>query len=440
MSVLTDPAGKLAPPGNSPTRIRWIVFLLACGTSFLTYIHRYSWGVARPYLKEESGLSDTDLGWLDAAFSLTYALGQFPGGWLGDRYGPRLVITFAVVAWSLAAASPAFFGGVKNLLAGRLIFGLVQAPSYPNLGKVTRSWFPLSIRTSVQGMVAGFAGRAGAGLAPILMATVLIGVCGVSWQTAICILASAGLLFAVVFWFGFRNRPAEHPLANEAEQRLVQGSEINEATSKTRFHWSRANVVNFAIFMVTSFCATFADNLFVFWMPQYLVEEKGLGPYEMGLFASLPLWGGALGGMCGGVLNDLMIRLLGNRRWARSLVASTGMGLAAVFMLASLYFENGRYVMLVLFFCKFFFDWGQPTWWGTVTDIGGPASGRVFGVLNMCGALGATVAGPAMGLVKMTYGFPTLFGFVAVVYVVAAFLWLCLNCTRTLVVAADDQE
>ena len=52
-------------------------------------------------------------------------------------------------------------------------FGLSQAGTYPNLGKVTRSWFPLTIRTTVQGAVASLSGRAGGACASLVVATLL---------------------------------------------------------------------------------------------------------------------------------------------------------------------------------------------------------------------------------------------------------------------------
>lgn len=89
--------------------------------------------------------------------------------------------------------------------------------------------------------------------------------------------------------------------------------------------------------------------------------------------------------------------------------------------------------MVVLFFCKFFSDWSQPTWWGTVTDMGGPAAGRVFGMVNMVASIGATVAGPTMGFVLGQYGWAVLFLFVGAVYLLCAGFWCFVNCTRKLV-------
>ena len=422
---------------SRPTNTRWLIFALACAASFITYVHRYSWGVVKPYLQKEYHLLDSEVGWLDAAFNLTYAAGQFPGGLAGDIFGPRSLIPVVAVLWSLVVAAPGVVSGFWQLYIVRLVFGAVQAPAYPNLGKVTKNWFPLSIRRSVQGMVASFSGRAGAASASVIIATVLIGYLKLSWQSALWVIAAAGVIFAVVFWLLFRNSPAEHPWTNPSEQKLIEVGEVPPSGHAAfHFHWSTANVRNVMFFFAASFCSTFADNLFVFWIPAYLVNEKGFDPIEMGLFASLPLLGGAIGGMCGGVLNDVLIRVTGNRRLARSLVASVGKLLAAVLIVASLGAEDGRIVMVILFFCKFFSDWSQPTWWGTVTDIGGPAAGRVFGMVNTIGSIGAFAAGPAMGYIKQLYGWESLFCFVGGVYVLTAIWWSCVNCTQKLVVVS----
>ncbi len=416
-----------------PTNIRWLVFALACFTSFLTYLHRYSWGAIRPYLKVEYGLTDREMGGLDAAFNLTYACGQFPGGWAGDALGPRVVIPIATVLWSIVMVGPALTGRFWGLLGLRLGFGASQAPCYPSLGKITKSWFPLKVRTSLQGVVASFSGRAGGAAAPFIIGTLLMTSVGLNWQTSLFVLAVVGLIYAIGFWLVFRDGPAEHPWSNADERRLIEAGEATTKSGTGRIHWTTANASNLGLFMAASFCSTFADNLFVFYMPQFLVEEKGFTVGQMGIFAGLPIWGGAIGGMCGGVLNDLLIRTTGNRRLVRSLVASSGKTMAAVLITASLLVGDGRAVMFVLFFCKFFGDWSQPTWWGTVTDIGGPAAGRVFGIVNMVGSFGGTAAGPAMGYVLGDYGWNALFLFVAAMYVLTAVFWGFVDCTRRLV-------
>jgi nitrate/nitrite transporter NarK len=253
------------------------------------------------------------------------------------------------------------------------------------------------------------------------------------------VLANLGVGFALVFWFLFRNSPREHPWANDAEQREV--SEFDppiKAGQPPVLRRDPRSLVNFGFVLLYAFASTFADNLYVFWIPLFLREAKGLGDIEMGLFGSLPLWGGALGGLCGGLLNDVLIRATGRRRLSRSGVGFTGKLLAAVLISLSVAVSDGRLVMLVLLGCKFFSDWSQPTVWGTITDISGRAAGTIFGIVNSTGTLAAFIAGPVMGGIKQSHGWDVLFFTVAGVYVVAALTWLVIDCTRPLVVEPSE--
>jgi sugar phosphate permease len=134
-----------------------------------------------------------------------------------------------------------------------------------------------------------------------------------------------------------------------------------------------------------------------------------------------------------------LIRVSGSRRWGRSAVAFTGKLLAGVLITASLAVPDGRWAMVVLLGCKFFGDWSLATQWGTITDVGGRASGTVFGVVNMVGALAAFLAGPVLGHLKEAHGWEGLFLGVAGAYVVAAACWLVIDCTRRLVVEAEGR-
>ena len=418
-----------------PTRVRWLIFGLASLASYINYVHRYSWGVIKPYLLEDGVVTETEMGWLDGLIGITYGLGQFPGGLAGDLLGPHIVVPVSAVLWSVVTAAPAVVSAFYGLATIRLAMGLTQAPCYPCLGKITQSWIPRTVRTTQQGFISSFAGRAGGACSSLIIGTLLMGWLQMTWQTSLMFTAGTGLVFATMFALLFRNSPRQHPRVNDAEAALIEeGEMVVTASHSVRWDWSTANLKNLTALFGASFSSTFADNLFVFWMPTFLVQAKGFSPAEMGLFASLPLFGGALGGLCGGFLNDLLIRNIGNRRWARRMVAGGGKMIAAALICSSLLFDDGKVIMGILFCCKFFSDMSQPTWWGTVTDIGGPAAGRVFGMANTVGAVGLFAAGPIMAHVKTEYDFSGLFLFVAAVYLVTATCWGMVDCTRRLVV------
>ena len=428
----------LSIDNSQPTNVRWMIFVLASLASYINYVHRYSWGVIKPYLLEEGVVTENEMGWLDGLIGITYGLGQFPGGLAGDLLGPHIVIPASAVLWSIVAAAPAVVSAFYGLATIRLAMGLTQAPCYPCLGKITQSWIPRATRTAQQGFISSFAGRAGGACSSLIIGTLLMGWLQLTWQTALLVTASSGIIFAAVFALLFRNSPRQHRRVNEAEAALIEeGEMVVTADRPIRWDWSAGNIRNLAAFFGASFSSTFADNLFVFWMPTFLVQAKGFSPAQMGLFASLPLFGGALGGLCGGLLNDFLIRAIGNRRWARRLIAAGCKVIAATLICSSLLFDDGKVIMGVLFLCKFFSDMSQPTWWGTVTDIGGPAAGRVFGMVNTVGAAGLFAAGPIMVWVKTEYDFSGLFYFVAGVYLVTSTCWLIVDCTRRLVVVDE---
>ena len=133
------------------------------------------------------------------------------------------------------------------------------------------------------------------------------------------------------------------------------------------------------------------------------------------------------------MLNDWLIKVIGNRRWARRLIAGGCKVIAAGLICSSLLFEDGKTIMGILFLCKFFSDMSQPTWWGTVTDIGGPAAGRVFGMVNTVGAAGLFAAGPIMAWIKNDYDFSGVYIFVGAVYMITTACWLRVNCEKRLV-------
>lgn len=409
-----------------PTNIRWLVFTIACLTSALLYIHRYSWGVIKPKIKVEFDLSDTQLGWLDSAFQVGYTIFQVPTGLAGDRWGPTAALPVMIFGWSLALAAIVLGNGFNSFAVIRFIFGATQAGAYPNLTKLTRSWFAPRGRTTVQGLVSVTSGRVGAACAPLLISTLLIGTLALNWQTTIYALSVAGVFLAVAARAIVRDAPGEHPRANLAERQLI-GEEAPASPSTTRrsapLTSDLAVWITLVFMMLQSFTSTFADALFVNWIPLFLKEAHGLSDKEMGIYASLPLIGGAIGGFAGGLLNDLLMRWTGKLRLARTAVGLTGKMVAAALVAVALLVEDGRQMMIVIAVAKFFTDWSLPTLWGAVTDVGGRVAGRVFGLVNMVGAAGGIVAGPVIGWTKQDFGWSAVFWLIVVVYILSALCW-----------------
>src|SRR5262249_55674003 len=124
MSIAVSIGDRFKGP-ERPTQVRWLIFALACAVSWLLYLHRYSWGVIRPsLLAENPGLTDASLGWLDAVFNATYAIGQVPGGLAGDWLGPRAVLSVAILCWSGCVVWLCWAQSFWQVLGVRSAFGL----------------------------------------------------------------------------------------------------------------------------------------------------------------------------------------------------------------------------------------------------------------------------------------------------------------------------
>ncbi len=422
------------------------MFGLACGTSWLLYLHRYTFALLKPELVREWGLDKVQLGLLDSAFSLTSTLFQFPLGVLADVLGVRLVLTTLIVLWCLGLGWHAWAATPHQLWYARAVFGMGQSAVYSTLSRTARTWFPPSIRTTLQGIAAITFGRLGGMSAYLLFGTLLLGQLGLDWRTAIYVFVAGGFVFAVLFAVIFRNSPRTHPLVNEAEADLIEGRAVLDSPQPepARIHAAPAKIgprdlirrlrprslFNLFALNVQTILSTLADNIYSNWIPLFLWEVHSLEFKKMGLYSSLPLIGGAIAGTLGGVLNDACIAWTGNRRWSRRGIAMLGKGLAAVLLVVALVWYESPYVFcLLLFAVKFFGDWSLATSWGVVTDIGGRATASVFAFNNAVAGLGMIAAPPLFGYVARDFGWPAVFMTVAATYGLCALSWLAIDCT-----------
>jgi len=92
---------------TAPTRVRWQMVGLLGIIAALTFLDRLNLSIAGEYIQNEFAFSIQTMGWIFSSFMLGYALFQVPVGWLGDRFGPRNLLTMARLWWSLFTAATA---------------------------------------------------------------------------------------------------------------------------------------------------------------------------------------------------------------------------------------------------------------------------------------------------------------------------------------------
>ena len=154
---------------HRPTKIRHLIFVLACSTSWFLYLHRFTWNFIGPELEKTHGFSKTELGTLFSFFTPAYGSLQIPSGILTDFVGPHLFLGLIIILWSLILPLHAMATSFSSMAIVRLLFGISQAGCYPNLTKITQLWFPPRNRTIIQGWVATFFGRGGGAASPLYL-------------------------------------------------------------------------------------------------------------------------------------------------------------------------------------------------------------------------------------------------------------------------------
>ncbi|GIW81453.1 MAG: hypothetical protein KatS3mg105_3260 [Gemmatales bacterium] len=326
----------------------------------------------------------------------------------------------------------------------RLGFGTAQAGAYPALGQVTRTWFPSSIRTVVQGLVASFSGRSGAACASIIMATFLMGWLEMTWRQALATLTAAGVVFGIAFLMLYRKSPEDDPRVNEAELELIREGE--QTTGKPGIlPFGRAFRNNtLRLLFSQQFLNAGADIAYTSFIGAYFAAQK-VDIKAFGWLVAMPFIGGALGGAFGGIANDWLIPRLG-RRWARSAIGFAGKFVAALTVFVLVQQTTPVAAGIWLLIVKFFSDWTQPTVWGTCTDVGGKFSATIFSINNTSGNAAAFVLPPLYGMLLDFYStthtvdgktvrdtnFIPLFIVIAGMYLIVATAWLFIDCTKKL--------
>jgi sugar phosphate permease len=426
-----------APLAARPTNVRWTVFALAFSTSALLYLHRYAFGFMKPVLSEGWGLTASELGQLDSLFSFCYTGFQFPLAILADILGVHLVLTALILIWCGGLGLMGSASSVKALWYAQATLGTGQSAVYACLSRVARTWFPPAIRTTLQGAVGVMAGRLGALGSSLVFASLLLGVFSLTLRTAIWMLVAVGVANALLFALAFRNSPRRHRSVNQAELQLIEGTDPATdsgarpmAIAEMLRSMTPRSMRNVGWLGVQSILSTFADSVYSNWIPLFLAQVHHLDYKQMGVSSALPLLGGAIAGLVGGMLNDFAISRTGNRRWSRVAVAFAGKGMAAALMFVALVFYERPYVFcMVLFFVKLFGDWSLTTSWGVVTDIGGRATASVFAFNNSVAGLGQILAPLAFGYIADHFAWRLVFVAVGVTYALCALSWLAIDCT-----------
>ncbi len=413
-------------PTEKPTRVRHLVVVFAITLAIITYIDRVAISKAAPLIQTDFGLtSDLELGIIFSAFGWAYALFEIPGGWMGDWLGPRRVLLRIVSWWSVCVALLGSMWNVTSMAVMNFLFGAGEAGCFPNLTKVFTIWLPQHERVRAQGIL-WMCARWGGAFTPLLFGWLLS---TFTWRQCFRLIGLAGVIWAILFYRWFRDRPRDHRSVNQAELKLLDGADRNLA-GHGKVPWGRlARSRSVWMLWLQYFCISYTFWFYVFWLPDYLKEFRHLSGSYADWLNSFPLLFGGVGCIVGGLLAARMTRWMGSVRRGRKTMACLGMLGAAALRYIHVHVPDAFWAMVLLGLASFFNDLVMPNAWGACMDVGGRSAGTLSGSMNMMGNLAAGVAPAVTGyILDATHGNWVVGVYLmAAIYVVGFFAWLFID-------------
>lgn len=406
----------------------------------LTYLDRMNLGIAGHYIQDEFGFSTETMGWILSGFVLGYALFQVPGGWAGDRYGPRSVLTLAIIWWSaftaLTALTPRlplknWIGLAAAFFAVRFLIGVGEACALPNANKIVSLWM-------------GRGGR-GVGNSLFLMG---VGIGGAStprliswlmerwgWRMSLYVCAALGALVAAGWHLYATNRPEQHPRINAAELELIRssaGEPASPSTAGKRPPWRKLLSSRSSWGLILSyFCEGYPNYIFYTWFFLYLVRVRGLSVEQGGYWGAAPFVAIVLMAPLGGWLSDRAVVRLGRRRGRQSIVW-IGMTCSAILLSLGAHTRDNTLAILLLsgaMGCNLF---ATPTWWATCIDLAPNFSGSLSAMMNTSGNLGGWLSPILTAYFATHFGWTMALDFAALVTACSGALWFMVDAARSI--------
>jgi MFS transporter, ACS family, glucarate transporter len=440
------------PPsaGQTPTRVRYGVLGFACSLSLITYLDRICIMRVSEDMQNDLGISDVQMGYVFSAFTLGYLIFEVPGGWMGDAWGVRRVLARIVLWWSaftvmtgcvwpFALADSGLTIGVIPLAANaftalllvRFFFGCGEAGAYPNLARLSGSWFPFQERGLALGAI-WTAARLGGALAPFVIGRLSV---FLGWRQAFWVLGLLGAFWCFFFVRWFRNTPEEKPECNAAERALIAGPYSAKAGQGAAHAWPpwRSLLLSWNLWAICLAAAgvSFGWYFYATWQMRFLKEVHAMPDRYSEILSGLPFLTGAAGALLGGRLSDALVPYLG-RRWGRSLIGFVGFGGAGLCVVAAGLVPSAWLCVSLLCLATFINDMAVPVIWAVSADIGGHYAGTVSGIMNMVGGFGPMVSQPLIPVLRTAFGWPTTLIILACAWFIAALAWLRIDASSPL--------
>ncbi|WP_020672917.1 MFS transporter [Amycolatopsis nigrescens] len=413
-------------------------------------------GVAKPYALG---------GLIGGLFFAGYMLTQFPGGYLGDRYGHRTVIGISLLWAGIATVVSGLITGLFAFVALRVITGLGEGAYYSNdrtlisaetpprrLGLamgivITGLALGITIATLLSppmiGLGAQLLGSADAWRMPFLLlgiVTITIGIGVVLYfrrqqrglpyrRATLTMLGYAAIgLVAVMSVYLLGTRLGLSDLA-VAGLELLLALVLVLVVFRRKAGELRPVLRNRSLILIylANFSILWHLWFFSFWSVSIVAGAAHSSFAHAALIAAFNAGAGILGFPAGGWLSDYGIR----RGWGRRTMMATFMLLQGILtIIFAIHISSGQPSMLfmgvLLFVASLFFNALQPIGHALTADLAPPEHrGAAFGMENLIGEMGAVLSPAVGGVLRDANGGWTQAVLLDAGLILAAFVLLC---------------
>lgn len=352
---------------------------------------------ALPFIADDFNLSPLEMGGVLSAFFFSYAIFQIPGGLMADRFGPRIMLTVALIWWSIFTALTGFSYTLTTLIIVRILFGIGEGVFPPAAFKTISAWFP---RREV-GRANGFmltTNALGPALAPLFVSAVVI---AWDWHHVFTTIAIPGFVLAFFIWKYVKNSPAQskymtpEELADYTDDTLPATTASGEKIGiKDLF---KMPLVWFCF--MTLFFFNIAQWGIMSWLPTYMLKARGFSIAQMGVAASLPFFMGTIGYYVSGHLSDKFFK--NNRQMPVIIGAIVG----AVFLYLTAIVESDVMAVVCQMIGFFFITIGSAAIFTLpVAALPSQVVGSAMGVVNTAGQVAGFLSPLIVGYILTQSG------------------------------------
>jgi len=288
-STLTDSHSRSLASNAS----KWALVTALFFISALNYADRTSITAVFPLLKSQLGFTDVGLGAIGSMFLWSYALASPFSGYIGDRVDRKRIVLCSLGAWSLATLLTGLVHSHGQLLATRVVLGLVESMYLPAAYAWISEYHTERTRATALTIVSSgnFVGLVGGGA--------LGGYLGgwLGWRAPLILLGIVGVLTAFTFSFVLPKSTlmARHP--------------GNERASFFRTVGELARIPSFLVLAFAGMLGAVGIWIFINWLPLYFNETFGMTLAAAGFWgSSVVSTASAISAAAGAPLSDLVAR------------------------------------------------------------------------------------------------------------------------------------